>query len=88
MDEYEITIAETWRYKDHKRGPQLVEAGRYRVPSELKDAVARMAIEAGAAVVISRDGEAVATKPKTQRKKRAPLNKSRGVAPENKTTLV
>jgi hypothetical protein len=88
--EYEITLAKDWSYKDHKRGPQTVRAGIYRVPQDLKDAVARMAIDAGAGVRSEIGQAADPAKPRrtyTRRKTPAPENRAFGAAPENKSLL-
>ena len=76
MDSFEITITADWRYRDLKRGPQFICAGTYKVPEQMKVAVARMAQDAGVGVVKT-----------PARKTRAPRNKSFRAAPSNKTTV-
>lgn len=75
---FEIVIEQTWTYRHHKRGMQTVPAGTYRVPEQMKEAVANLAIERGV-------GKKVEASPV---KKVASRNKSRGAAPNNKATLV
>ena len=77
---YSIVISSEWRYRDRKRGPQAVAPGSYRVPEDVKEAVAEMALAAGKAKRVARS--------MGQRKTPSPQNKSLGAAPENKTTLV
>lgn len=94
--DYEIIIPSDWTYRDSKRGPQTVRAGTYRIPRDLKDAIARMAIEQGKGErreisdVPAKSEEAKPAKRKYTRRQKgpAPENKSLGSAPDNKSTLV
>lgn len=76
---YTVIFATEWRYRDRKRGPQVVAAGTYRVPDQMKDAVAKMAIDAGKARRLARPVSRVKPKP--------PENRSLGPSPENKSLL-
>lgn len=47
--QYEITIDRPWRYRDPKRGRQQLSPGTYRVPEDIADPIANLAVAEGMA---------------------------------------
>lgn len=96
--DYQITTARPWRYRHPKRGHQALDPGTHRVPEDISDSLACLAIEQGVAVRVAAPAAAVAAPPyadplkpdpkKPRRKPRvSPKNRSLGAAPENKLPL-
>lgn len=95
--DYRVTFKKSWKYRDRKRGLTEIAAGSYNVPEQVSDAAARLAVAQGMASTYvpqmparpKAEPTETEQQPTTPRRKgRAPKNKSRGAAPENKTTLV
>jgi hypothetical protein len=89
MTPYNIVLNRPWRYRDAKRGAQVLPAGRYRVPEQIPEILAAKAAEEGMAKREARFGEVFArggapdAAPSPARCPRR-RRKSKGQAPENK----
>jgi hypothetical protein len=92
MTPYNIVLDRPWRYRDARRGAQVMPAGRYRVPEQVPEAIAARAVGEGMAKREARFGETFATPGGAQNAYRAAgdllprrrTRKSRRGAPENK----
>ena len=74
-----LTIQRPWRYRDPKRGQQVMKPGRYRVPGEVPKAVADRAVSEGmgesepvrAASPVARPVTAAAVQPKPKKTRKS-----------------
>lgn len=95
--DYQLIIRKPWNYRHPKRGRETLAAGCYRVPEDVSDVIASRAIGEGMAArrevpkaspIAPAGAEAPPQTDRPRRKTPAPRNKSRGRAPEDKSTLV
>lgn len=87
---YQLVIIKPWRYRDRKRGMQTLQPGRYSVPQQVPESVARLAVDQGMATLTRLAPppmDTPAVQPAAANRKRPPRNKARGPAPENKSAL-
>jgi len=96
---YKITLTKPWNYRHPKKGRSVLAPGSYFIPEDLPEVCALRAIGEGMAQRVELPASMVLYNgdPKTNstvvltpkpRRKRAPRNKMRADAPENKFGLV
>ena len=77
----QLEVLRDWRYRDRARGSRMLSKGLYKIPDEISEKVATLAVEQGVVVIVPQY-----TDPVVEEKaiRRAPVNKAHRRAPKNK----